>query len=108
VSNDAPILSLYLNVDPHHRSKEEHKLKPTPALSTGGTVGRSHADIKRAERFFETSTAARPGVACFSCQDRGFWRDYPLPVPVEDFVFVGSRPYITRSATYGMPMAGLG
>jgi peptide chain release factor subunit 1 len=96
VSNDAPILSLYLNVDPHHRSKEEHKLNLRRLLAQAAQLGASHTDIERAERFFEHEYGRQGrGVACFSCQDQGFWRNYPLPVPVEDFVFVGSRPYIT-------------
>ena len=53
VSNDAAILSLYLNVDPHHRSKEEHKLNLRRLLAQAAQLGASHADIERAERFFE-------------------------------------------------------
>jgi peptide subunit release factor 1 (eRF1) len=96
VSKEAPILSLYLNVDPHRRSKEEHKLNLRRLLAQAAQQGAPHADIERAERFFEHEYGRQGrGVACFSCQGQGFWRDYALLVPVEDFVFVGSRPYIT-------------
>jgi peptide subunit release factor 1 (eRF1) len=33
-------------------------------------------------------------VACFSLAKQNFWRKYELLVPVEDFVFLGQRPYI--------------
>jgi peptide chain release factor subunit 1 len=96
VSKEAPILSLYLSVDPHRRSKEEHKLNLRRLLAQGAQLGALPADIDRAERFFEHEyDRYGRGVACFSCQGQGFWRDYALPVPVDDFVFVGSRPYIT-------------
>jgi peptide chain release factor subunit 1 len=96
VSKDAPILSLYLNVDPHRRSTEEHKLNLRRLLAQAAEQGASPADIERAERFFDHEYDRHGrGVACFSCQGQGFWREYALPVPVEDLVFVGSRPHIT-------------
>jgi peptide chain release factor subunit 1 len=96
VSKEAPILSLYLNVDPHYRSKEEHKLNLRRLLSQAAQQGASPTDVERAERFFDHEYDRHGlGVACFSCQSQGFWREYGLLVPVEDFVFVGSRPYVT-------------
>jgi hypothetical protein len=96
VSKGAQILSLYLNVDPHHRSKEEYKLNLRRLLAQAAQQGALHADIERSERFFVHEYDRQgQGVACFSCQELGLWRAYALPVPVDDFVFVGSRPYIT-------------
>jgi peptide chain release factor subunit 1 len=95
-SKEAPILSLYLNMDPHRRSKEEQKLNLRRLLTWAAQQGASHADIERAERFFDHEYGRQGrGVVCFSCQIQGFWRDYALLVPIQDFVFVGSRPYIT-------------
>ncbi len=95
VSVDAPIMSLYLNVDPHRRSGEEHKLSLRRLLAEAADQGAAPADIERIERFFdhEYSRQGR-GVACFSLAKRDFWRKYELLVPVEDFVFLGSRAYI--------------
>jgi peptide chain release factor subunit 1 len=95
VSDGAPILSLYLNVDPHRRSTEEHKLSLRRLLAKAAEQGAMPADIDRVERFFdhEYNRQGR-GIACFSWQTQGFWRDYALLVPVEDFVFVGLRPYV--------------
>jgi peptide subunit release factor 1 (eRF1) len=96
VSRETPILSLYLNVDPHRRSTEEHKLYLRRLLAQAAQQGASRTDIERAERFFDHEYDRQGrGVACFSCQDQKFWRDHALLVPVEDFVFVGSRPYLT-------------
>jgi peptide chain release factor subunit 1 len=96
VSKEAPILSLYLNVDPHRRSTEEHKLNLRRLLAQAAQQGASPADIERAERFFDHEYDRHGrGVACFSCQGQDLWRSYALPVPVEDFAFVGSRPYVT-------------
>jgi peptide chain release factor subunit 1 len=96
VIKEAPILSLYLNVDPHRRSKEEHKLNLRRLLAQAAQQGASPSDIERAERFFDHEYDRHGrGVACFSCQDHSFWREYGLLVPVDDFVSVGPRPYIT-------------
>jgi peptide subunit release factor 1 (eRF1) len=96
VSKEAPILSLYLNVDPHRRSTEEHKLNLRRLLAQAAQLGASPADIERTERFFEHEYDRHGrGVACFSCQGQDLWRDYVLPIPFEDFAFVGSRPYVT-------------
>lgn len=94
-SADAPILSLYLNVDPHRRSGEEHKLSLRKLLSEAAEQGAAPADIERVERFFDHEYGRQGrGVACFSLAQRDFWRKYELLVPVEDFVFVGQHPYI--------------
>ncbi len=94
-SADASILSLYLNVDPHRRSGEEHKLSLRKLLSQAADQGAAPADIERIERFFDHEYGRQGrGVACFSSEKRDFWRKYELLVPVEDFVFVGQRPYI--------------
>ncbi len=95
VSKEAPILSLYLNVDPHRRSGEEHKLMLRRLIEQATAQGAAPADLSRIERFFDHEyTRQGRGVACFSSQAGDFWRSYTLLAPVDDFVFVGSRPYV--------------
>lgn len=95
VSEKSPILSLYLNVDPHRRSTEEYKLSLRQLLAQAADQGAAQADIERIERFFEHEYNRQGrGVVCFSAQAIDFWRNYVLLMPVEDFVFVGLRPYI--------------
>src|SRR5512136_867803 len=95
VSEDAPILSLYLHLDPQRRSADEIKLSLRRLLSQAAELGASPADVERIERFFEYEHDRQGrAVACFSCQAHKFWRGYPLLVPVPSTVHVGRRPYV--------------
>ncbi len=93
-SDDAPVLSLYLNVDPHRRSREKYKLSLRRLLESVADQA-DPQDISRVERYIdlEYNWQGR-AIACFSCQARDFWRAFPLLIPREDLVFVGRRPYI--------------
>jgi len=93
-SDDVPTLSLYLNVDPHRRTREKYKLALRRLLEEA--AGRAAPeDIARVEQYIdlEYNWQGR-AVACFSCQAKGFWHAFSLLVPREDLVFVGDRPYI--------------
>lgn len=95
VSEQAPILSLYLNVDPRRRSTEEHKLSLRQLLAQGAESGATTADIQRIERFFDHEYDRQGrGVVCFSCQRLDFWRGFTLLVPTNDAVHVGRRPFV--------------
>jgi peptide chain release factor subunit 1 len=95
VSEDAPILSLYLNLDPQRRSTDEIKLSLRRLLSQAAEQGAAPADIERIERFFEYEHERQGrAVACFSSQARKFWRGYTLLVPVQSAVHVGQRPFV--------------
>ena len=95
VSEDAPILSLYLHLDPQRRAADEIKLSLRRLLSQATEDGASPADVERIERFFEYEHDRQGrAVACFSNQAHKFWRGYTLLVPVQSAVHVGQRPYI--------------
>ncbi len=95
VSEDAPVLSLYLHLDRHSRSPDEYKLALRKLLAQAAEDGAAPGDIERVERFFEHEFDRQArSVACFSCQARKFWRSYPLLVSVPNAVFVGRRPYV--------------
>lgn len=95
VSEDAPVLSLYLSLDRHARTTDEHKLALRQLLAQAAEHGAATPDIERIERFFEHEFDRQgQSVACFSCQAVKFWRAYPLLAPVTDAVFVGRRPYV--------------
>ena len=93
-SDDAPVLSLYLNVDPHRRNREKYKLALRRLLESVADRA-DPRDVARVERYIdiEYNWQGR-AVACFSCQGRDFWRAFPLWLPREDLVFLGRRPYI--------------
>ncbi len=94
IGKKAPVLSLYLNVNPLRRTVEKYKLALRRLLASVEDQA-NPADAQRVTRYFdfEYNWQGR-GVACFSCQADGFWRAYPLFVPVEDSVFVNPRPYV--------------
>lgn len=95
VSETAPVLSLYLHMDPQRRSADETKLALRKLLAQAAEQGASPADVDRIERFFEHEYDRQGrAVALFSCQARKFWRGYPLLVPVQSTCYVGRRPYI--------------
>jgi peptide chain release factor subunit 1 len=93
-SAGAPVLSLYLNVDPTRQKADQYKLKLRSLLKE--VAGKAKAgDISAIEQYFdfEFDWQAK-GIAAFSCQKEGFWRVYPMAVPVENRVYVYDRPYI--------------
>ena len=93
-SEESPVLSLYLNVDPTKRTTEEYKLVLRGLLKEV-TDQAQREDIAAVERYFDHEYDWEgKGIAIFSCLDRDFWRAYPLAVPVENYAYAGQRPYI--------------
>jgi len=90
----APVLSLYLNVDPTQQTTEQYKLTLRSLLkSVAGEA--APADLEAVERYFDHGYDWQGrGVAVFSCQQRGFWRSYSLAVPVQNHAHVYHQPYI--------------
>lgn len=91
---DAPVLSLYLNVDPQQRTTENYKLNLRNLLDKVSDRVNGK-DRSRIERYvdLEYDWQGR-GLACFSCVAENLWHAHPLMVPVENTVFAGRRPYI--------------
>jgi peptide subunit release factor 1 (eRF1) len=89
-----PVLSLYLNVDPQRRTREEYKLALRLLLES--VSGQADArDVERIERYVELEHNRQgKAVACFSSVAQGFWRVFSLLIPREDLIFVGERPYV--------------
>lgn len=97
-SHDHPVLSIYLNVDPHRRSPEKYKLALRSLLSKA--EGADPADIKRMQNYLEMGYNWQGrGLVMFSCAGQDFWWARSFMVPVEDFVFVSYRPYIRQLAS---------
>jgi peptide chain release factor subunit 1 len=91
---ESSVLSLYLDVDPTKRTTDEYKLMLRGLLKeVTGQAWRE--DIAAVERYFDHEYDWQgKGVVVFSCLGQGFWRAYPLAVPVENHINVGERPYI--------------
>lgn len=95
VTDGAPVLSLYLDLDRRNRSGDEHKLALRQLLAQAAEQGAAAADIERIERFFATEFDRQGrAVACFSCQAHKFWRAFSLLIPVQNAIYVGRRPYV--------------
>jgi peptide chain release factor subunit 1 len=93
-SEESPVLSLYLDVDPTKRTTDEYRLVLRGLLKeVTGQAWRE--DIAAVERYFEHEYDWQgKGVVLFSCLEQDFWRAYPLAVPVDSHVYVSQRPYI--------------
>jgi peptide subunit release factor 1 (eRF1) len=97
-SHEHPVLSVYLNVDPHRRSPEKYKLALRSLLNKA--KGASQADKERMQNYVEMGYNWQGrGLIMFSCDAEGFWWSQSLMVPVEDSVFVSFRPYVRQLAT---------
>ena len=94
----APVLSLYLNVDPSHHTADEYKLALRQLLRSASAHAASD-DIAAVERYFDLEyDGSGRGVAVFSCAAAKFWQAFSTAVPVVDHVFVGPKPYVTPLA----------
>ncbi|MDY6878528.1 MAG: hypothetical protein SWK90_20300 [Chloroflexota bacterium] len=90
----APMLSVYLNVDPMEHTTDEYKLALRQMLKQAEGLAAAQ-DMVAVERFFdhEYDWSGR-GVVVFSCDQEDLWRTYSLAVPVVSGVTVARKPYI--------------
>ncbi len=93
-SDGAPVLSLYLNVDPTQQPTDQTKLTLRSLLKEVANEA-NPADIEAVENYlnFERDWQGK-GLALFSCQGAAFWRSFALAVPVHNRAYVAHRPYI--------------
>ncbi|MBC7249809.1 MAG: hypothetical protein H5T62_05935 [Anaerolineae bacterium] len=93
-STETPVLSVYLNVDPSQHTTDEYRLILRGLLKQAGDKA-APEDISEVEKYFDFEYDWQgKGVVIFSCQEKNFWRAYPLAVPVPNLVYVAPRPYI--------------
>ncbi len=96
-SHDAPVLSVYLNVDPRRRTGESHKVSLRNLLA--GVEDADPEDVKRIQNYVEMGYNRQGlSVILFSCAKKDFWWAFSFSVPVEDFAFVSFRPYVRQLA----------
>jgi hypothetical protein len=95
---EGPVLSVYLNVDPTDRTRDEYRLDLRQMLKQAEETAATE-DIEAVEAFFdhEYDWSGR-GVVIFSCRESDFWRAYSLAIPVSSGVTVAHRPYISPLA----------
>jgi peptide chain release factor subunit 1 len=97
-SPDAPVLSVYLNVDPRQRSADAYRLALRNLLDDAENA--SPEDRERVYNFVEMGYNWQGrGLAMYSCAAKDFWWARAFPVPVQDFGFVSFRPYVRQLAS---------
>jgi peptide chain release factor subunit 1 len=86
-----PVLSVYLNTEPSAGNADAYRLRLRNMLKDV----RLPEDVEAIERYFtqEYNWAGR-SVAVFSCQPQGFFRAYPLAIPVANMINVSDRPSV--------------
>lgn len=96
-SHDAPVLSVYLNVDPQRRSGEQHKRTLRSLLDNA--PGADPEDVRRVQNYIEMGYNRHGrSVIMFSCAQQDFWWAFSFALPVHDFAFVSFRPYVRQLA----------
>jgi peptide subunit release factor 1 (eRF1) len=90
-SSTEPMLSVYLNTSPSEGGSDAQKLQLRKLLEEVNLPEDQAAVLK----YFEQLRDARGrGLAMFSSASEGYFRGYPLAVPVRSRVFVGDHPYV--------------
>ena len=86
-----PVVSVYLNTDPSEGNTDTHKLRLRSMIREINLI----KDVETIEKFFdhEYSWSGR-GVAVFSCAEEGFFKAYPLWVPVRNLIHISDRPSV--------------
>jgi peptide chain release factor subunit 1 len=99
---DAPVVSLYLDVDgrkyPRNRDYEI-QLDALVRSANGGTNGSpTSEDLRRIDAFVKAGVDRSKvrGLAIFSSVGSGLWRVIPLPVPVRNQITVNQCPQVRQ------------
>jgi peptide subunit release factor 1 (eRF1) len=101
-SPDAPVLSLYLRLDPERRATHAWRstfnslrsatLKP---ISDRRKWQEMRDEFDRIEQALENEMSPLGrGVAFFVCRQRDLWQQTAVPVPLPDEVHLGPKPYL--------------
>lgn len=86
-----PVLSIYLSTNPAEGSADAYRIHLRNMLK----MVHMPQDIAAIEQYFSHSYDwSGRGVAVFSCAARGFFRAFPLAVPVRNRIHVGGRPSV--------------
>lgn len=101
-SEDAPVLSLYLDAQPDQHGRDNYDAWLRKTLSDRARTFKSDArhsfdqDVERITTFLaEDARRSANGLAIFACSARGLFDTVQLDVPFEDhWLFLGSVPHL--------------
>lgn len=88
---EQPVLSIYLNTDPVEGTPEIHKLRLRSMLKDAALTEDAAAVIQFIDHEHDWSGRS---VAIFSCPRQGFFRAYPLAIPIRSRVRMSDQPYV--------------
>lgn len=95
LKSSEPILSLYLNTEPSKGNADAYKLRLRNLLKNVDL----NEDKRTVENYFNHEyNWMGKSVAVFSCAAQGFFRVFPLALPMRDRVVVSDRPSINPLA----------
>ncbi|MGE5123341.1 MAG: hypothetical protein ACM3H7_02400 [Acidobacteriaceae bacterium] len=90
------LLSLYLNTDPTASSSDLYKKNLRSMLKQVDLP----ADVTAVDNYFSTEFDwSGRSVAVFSCASEGFFRAYPLAIPIRNQLVVSDRPHVKPLAS---------
>ncbi len=93
---EEPVLSIYLNTNPAEGNADAYRLHLRNMLKRVNLPDDSTAIENYFSHQYDWSGR---GVAVFSCAPRGFFRAFPLSVPVQNRILVGDRPSVRPLAS---------
>lgn len=101
---DAPVVSLYLDVDGRrHVRPRDYEVRLEALLRhaadrTNGAASGSLADLQRIEAYVKAGfdRSRTRGVAVFSCRAHDLWEVVELPVPVRNQLVVNATPHVRQ------------
>jgi peptide chain release factor subunit 1 len=90
-SSSGPMLSVYLDTSPTGGGSDTQKLQLRMLLEDVDLPDDQAAVLKHFEQLRD---AKGRGLTMFSCAAEGYFKAFPLAVPVRSRVFVGDHPYV--------------
>ena len=104
-ASPAPVLSVYLNTDMAEGNADVYKLHLRTLLKEIDLP----KDVAAILEYFEHERQwTGRSIAMFSSAPQGFFRAYPLAVPIRSRLFVGDQPYVKPLADILDAYAGYG
>ncbi|HQN43422.1 MAG TPA: hypothetical protein PLA25_04770 [Anaerolineaceae bacterium] len=100
-----PVLSVYLNTNPSEGNADAYRLRLRNLLKMVDLP----QDVAAVEQYFnhQYDWSGR-AVAVFSCAPQGFFRAYPLSMPVRDWIHTSDRPSVRMLAGLADSYGGYG
>ncbi|MEW6068511.1 MAG: Vms1/Ankzf1 family peptidyl-tRNA hydrolase [Nitrospirota bacterium] len=98
---DSFFISLYLNVNPVTNAKNDYvihlknMLKQTSEKLDKNVLKKINNDLEKIESYVMANKRIfKKGLVVFSSQEKNFWREFHLAIPIKNEIIVDNTPYI--------------